>query len=494
MQHILVQPTCNKAFDSSTTMIASHSDRLRPASHRAASVFFFPSLIVVLFGVILLCSLIPLPHTPIIQALAHSTSTHTNNWAVIVSTSRYWFNYRHSANALSFYRSVKRLGIPDSQILLFLADDHACNARNMFRPSIFSESSHDIDLYPRDIEVDYRGTDVNVQSFLRLLTGRHPSEATPRSKRLLTDESSNILIYMSGHGGNNFLKFQDNEELNAQDVRDAIQQMHAARRYRSILFILDTCQAATLFYQLTPDTTPNVITLASSKLDENSYSYLSDALIGVSLADRFTYWTLEWFRRSGVVEQQTVAKEQEATSHASALSNRKSLKEMIESYTYSFLSSHVEWRSDLLRSDQIPLGHTNDPLSGLRIMDYFGAITPVRPGGKPYPIEPSTRANPALSSEERTSSEQDDNTGSMEKHRDAASQIQGESLFIQSNGRHFSFSTDGHFFLVAAGLCVLLGLSLILDVGSSPVQQTRPSASSVAGWQVMRHPQSIIRM
>ena len=38
---------------------------------------------------------------------------HTNNWAVIVDTSRFWFNYRHAANVLSIYRSVKRLGIPD---------------------------------------------------------------------------------------------------------------------------------------------------------------------------------------------------------------------------------------------------------------------------------------------------------------------------------------------------------------------------------------------
>jgi phosphatidylinositol glycan class K len=40
-------------------------------------------------------------------------SKHTNNWAVIVDTSRFWFNYRHAANVLSIYRSVKRLGIPD---------------------------------------------------------------------------------------------------------------------------------------------------------------------------------------------------------------------------------------------------------------------------------------------------------------------------------------------------------------------------------------------
>uniref|UniRef100_H2Y7H5 GIY-YIG domain-containing protein n=1 Tax=Ciona savignyi TaxID=51511 RepID=H2Y7H5_CIOSA len=30
-----------------------------------------------------------------------SGSAHTNNWAVLVCTSRFWFNYRHVANALS---------------------------------------------------------------------------------------------------------------------------------------------------------------------------------------------------------------------------------------------------------------------------------------------------------------------------------------------------------------------------------------------------------
>lgn len=57
-------------------------------------------------------------------------SGHTNNWAVLVGTSRFWFNYRHVANALSVYRTVKRLGIPDSHIILMLADDIPCNARN----------------------------------------------------------------------------------------------------------------------------------------------------------------------------------------------------------------------------------------------------------------------------------------------------------------------------------------------------------------------------
>jgi len=56
-------------------------------------------------------------------------------------------------------------------------------------------------------QVDYRGYEVTVENFIRVLTGRLPP-STPRSKRLLSDNRSNVLIYMTGHGGDGFLKFQ----------------------------------------------------------------------------------------------------------------------------------------------------------------------------------------------------------------------------------------------------------------------------------------------
>ena len=68
--------------------------------------------------------------------LVSFVSSHTNNWAILVDTSKFWFNYRHVANTLSIYRSIKRLGIPDSHIILMLADDAACNPRNP-RPGLF---------------------------------------------------------------------------------------------------------------------------------------------------------------------------------------------------------------------------------------------------------------------------------------------------------------------------------------------------------------------
>ena len=67
--------------------------------------------------------------------------------------------------------------------------------------------------------------------------------------------------------------------------------MREKRRYNEVLFIEETCQAATLaarFYS------PGVLAIGSSEKGENSYSHHLDRSIGLSVIDRFTYWTLEF--------------------------------------------------------------------------------------------------------------------------------------------------------------------------------------------------------
>lgn len=91
------------------------------------------------------------------------------------------------------------------------------------------------DSYNSFSQVDYRGYEVTVENFLRVLTGRHEA-AVPRSKRLLSDEGSHILLYMTGHGGDEFLKFQDSEELQSHDLADAVKQMKEKGRFIPLFF------------------------------------------------------------------------------------------------------------------------------------------------------------------------------------------------------------------------------------------------------------------
>ncbi|KAK6957302.1 glycosylphosphatidylinositol anchor biosynthesis [Daldinia eschscholtzii] len=281
------------------------------------------------------------------------SAEHTSNWAVLVGTSRFWFNYRHLANVLSMYRTVKRLGIPDSQIILMLPDDMACNPRNAFPGTVYSNADRAVDLYGDNIEVDYRGYEVTVENFIRLLTDRVGDEM-PRSKRLLTDDRSNIFVYMTGHGGNEFLKFQDAEEIGAFDLADAFEQMWEKRRYHEILFMIDTCQANTMYSKLY---SPNIIATGSSELDQSSYSHHADNDVGVAVIDRYTYYNLEFLE-----------------SEVKDLSSKKTIGDLFDSYNYEKIHSNAGVRYDLFQ------GGAEAARSRL-LTDFFGNIQNVEVDG-----------------------------------------------------------------------------------------------------------------
>lgn len=207
-----------------------------------------------------------------------------NNWAILIDTSAFWFNYRHASNVLSIYQQLKQHGIPDSNIILMVAEDVACNARNVFPGTVVNNELKRKNLVEGDVEVDYRGAEVSVDNLIRLLTSKDAvcnvlvlsacnidknSENVTKNKLLLTDSNSNILIYMTGHGGENFMKFRNVEEVSSQDLSAAFQLMWQQKRYKEILFVVDTCQAASMLPMLK---SPNIYGMASSKVGESSYS------------------------------------------------------------------------------------------------------------------------------------------------------------------------------------------------------------------------------
>jgi phosphatidylinositol glycan class K len=296
--------------------------------------------------------------------LGSSLSNHTNNWAVLVDTSRFWFNYRHAANVFSLYRTVRRLGIPDSRIILMVADVMACDAQNPFPAQVFNDEGRSANIYGTRVEVDYRGAEVTAEALMRVLTGRHAPEV-PVSKRLLTDEGSNVLIYLTGHGGDEFFKlrgekkesdcvflsffsilffffckrFQDAGEISSFDLADAFHSMHQKARYHEMLVIADTCQANTLYERLY---SPDICMVGSSQRGESSWSKGTSAKLGTTMVDRFTDATLRFFERH-------------ATSDPSLL-------QLLRSFDPSAIDSHPGWVSHLAR-----------PLDRVPVSDFFAA-------------------------------------------------------------------------------------------------------------------------
>jgi len=177
-----------------------------------------------------------------------------------------------------------------------IADCSACDPRNPKPGQLFA------DPHGKPIgaatssatapQVDYRNRDVSVESVLQVLTGHHP-EGTPPSRRLDSSRNSNVLLYLTGHGGDGFLKFHDQNELLASDVASAISYMHSSGRYGQLMIMLDTCQAATMYSEVTA---PGWVGISSSALGQSSYALHSDQAIGAHLIDEFSHHLTEFLQ------------------------------------------------------------------------------------------------------------------------------------------------------------------------------------------------------
>jgi phosphatidylinositol glycan class K len=124
---------------------------------------------------------------------------------------------------------------------------------------------------------------------------------------LLSDSGSNVLLFLSGHGGDGFLKFRDVSNVQSHDLSDALETMRTQRRFNEMLVLVDTCQAATI---PEPFVTPRVTSISSSLRGENSYASGYDDFIGQALLDRFTFATLRFVKlngHSGTVSQLVAA-------------------------------------------------------------------------------------------------------------------------------------------------------------------------------------------
>jgi GPI-anchor transamidase subunit K len=266
----------------------------------------------------LLCRL--LPFLVVATAIDSTKPQHSSNYAVIVSTSRYWFNYRHNTNALLLYQYLRTYGnFTDENIILMLADEYALNPRNPLKNQIFNTATDSVpaarprrniadvssSLFTDDIEIDYRGEDVTVENFIHVLTGRREHRSGPAVLR--SDSNSHILLYMTGHAGDLFFKFQDVEEITSSQLADALEFLHVSGRYREILFIADTCQAFTMGDAIVERKLPNVSVIGSSLRGESSYAHSGHPVLGLATVEKYTHFLMDFVARQTAPHSMSLA-------------------------------------------------------------------------------------------------------------------------------------------------------------------------------------------
>lgn len=106
---------------------------------------------------------------------------HFHTWAffsspvvVLLSTSKFFFNYRMSANVFNFMQFLREQGFGNPDILSLVPEMITSNPRNNAPGYVSLIDGTNKPNVAIDSMIDYRYEDVSVTSFLNIMRGRYP--------------------------------------------------------------------------------------------------------------------------------------------------------------------------------------------------------------------------------------------------------------------------------------------------------------------------------
>lgn len=185
-----------------------------------------------------------------IAAAAFAPHVAAEHWAVIVAGSRGYENYRHQADACHAYHVVRRHGIPKENVVLMMADDVASHADNPFPGQLFNRPVRGpadqpaVDVY-KGCEPEYTGDAVTPEMFVNVLLGN--ASATGGRRVLNSSENDRVFVNFVDHGARGFVVFPKGEELSAKTLARTLKQMHAAKKYKELVFYMEACESGSMF-------------------------------------------------------------------------------------------------------------------------------------------------------------------------------------------------------------------------------------------------------
>ncbi|KAH0786030.1 Clan CD, family C13, asparaginyl endopeptidase-like cysteine peptidase [Histomonas meleagridis] len=153
-----------------------------------------------------------------------------DNWAVILTGTKGWDEYRHSADAFYQYHLLIKNGFDKNKIILMNYDDIALSPKNMYPGQVFHNLNHSINIYPGSENIPYRGKNVTSQNIYNVLLGD-----TSNGPALLSNESDNVYIFYTGYYSIYCLTLPD-DYLYFIDLEKTIQQMSSNNRFRHLFF------------------------------------------------------------------------------------------------------------------------------------------------------------------------------------------------------------------------------------------------------------------
>ncbi|XP_057957454.1 vacuolar-processing enzyme-like [Malania oleifera] len=192
-------------------------------------------------------------------------------WAVLIAGSSGYWNYRHQSDVCHAYQILKKGGLKDENIIVFMYDDIAFNEENP-RPGVIINNPQGADVY-EGVPKDYIGEDVTVGNFLAVLLGNKTALTGGSGKVVDSGPEDHIFVYYTDHGGPGVLGMPTGPYLYAKDLIDVLKKKHAAGTYQSLVFYLEACESGSIFEGLLPEGLNIYATTASNAVESSWGTY-----------------------------------------------------------------------------------------------------------------------------------------------------------------------------------------------------------------------------
>ena len=217
----------------------------------------------------------------------------TDQYAVLVQGSEGFVNYRHQADVLSIYQSLRRGGFPDDHIILIIDKKMARDQQNP-EPGIVRTSPNGPDLLSGTTvgsgilaaDVDYDNADLTASDVADILAGRQ-SDRLPVV--VPQGNGNNVLFYWSGHGRNKSRGGAD--EFNWRTTSygngfgaDLLSQTARQMLFRKLLVVAEPCYSECVIRAV--DGIPSVLAMSGASSQEQSWADCWNDKAKVWMCDR----------------------------------------------------------------------------------------------------------------------------------------------------------------------------------------------------------------
>lgn len=189
-------------------------------------------------------------------------------WAILLAGSSGYWNYRHQADICHAYQILRKGGLKEENIVVFMYDDIAHDEENPYPGTIINHPQGS-DVYA-GVPKDYTGENVTVNNFFAVLLGNKSLVTGGSGKVVESDPNDRIFIYYSDHGGPGVLGMPIPPYLYANDFIQVLNQKHDAGSYREMVIYIEACESGSIFEGLLP-TDMNIYATTASNAEENSW-------------------------------------------------------------------------------------------------------------------------------------------------------------------------------------------------------------------------------